>query len=44
MNIIAFAIPGLIAAIALSFVPVTLDHYQSDLSKARAGMKVETKN
>lgn len=44
LNFIAFAIPGLIAAIALSFVPVKQDYYKSDLSKPRAGMKVETKN
>ncbi|MFJ7754623.1 MFS transporter [Peribacillus muralis] len=44
LNFIAFAIPGLIAAIALSFVPIKLDHYKSNLSKGRAGMKVETKN
>lgn len=41
LNFIAFAIPGLIAAVALSFVPVKMAYYKHDHSEPTEEMGVE---
>lgn len=42
LNFIAFAIPGLIAAVALSFVPVKMAYYKHDHSEPTEEMTVES--
>ncbi|MGE7185377.1 hypothetical protein ACQKKK_15645 [Peribacillus sp. NPDC006672] len=42
LNFIAFAIPGLIAAVALSFVPVKMAYYKNSHSERNEEIVVES--